>query len=446
MSKDASRRKFIRQSAAVAAGSALLTALPGSLRAGAGFAPSDQLNIGLIGCRNRGFDVLREHLAAGGVNCVALCDVDENVLNQRSAELQEKHGQKPTLYKDFRKLLDDKQVDAVIIGTPDHWHCLPAVYACEAGKDVYVEKPLANTIAECYLMAAAAKRYIRVVQVGQQQRSGRVWNDVMAYLKSGELGALRKTDIWANFNYGAGTQKVPDSGVPAGVDYEMWLGPAPERPFNQARFHGSWRHFWAYGGGLMTDWGVHLLDMAFWAKEITTPPPTVLAFGDNRGREDMARETFLTMSVVFPFDGYTIQWNHNGGIQKGPFNRNYGLAFICDKGTLVANREGWEVIPEWDGEAKADKTARKTFEETNNQSSLNHARNFIACVKDRKTPACPVETGRAVAVATHMANIAARTGAYRLDWDAAKGRFAHSKAANQLVRPDYRSPWKLPNV
>ncbi|HMQ64192.1 MAG TPA: Gfo/Idh/MocA family oxidoreductase, partial [Flavilitoribacter sp.] len=139
MSKHSTRREFIRQTAAVAAGSALLTTFPGSLPAAPRFAPSDQLNIGLIGCRNRGFDVLREHLAAGGVNCAALCDVDENVLNQRSAELREKYGQKPALYPDFRKLLDDKNVDAVIIGTPDHWHCLPAVYACEAGKDVYVE-------------------------------------------------------------------------------------------------------------------------------------------------------------------------------------------------------------------------------------------------------------------------------------------------------------------
>lgn len=424
----------------------MITGFPAILNARSGLGPSDQLNIALIGCRNRGYDVLEQHLAVEGVNCVGLCDVDENVLNGKAKHLQEKYGQKAVLYHDFRKLLENKDIDAVLIGTPDHWHCLPAVYACEAGKDVYVEKPLANTIEECNLIARAGKRYNRIIQVGQQQRSQKVWNDVMAYLSSGKMGALRRTHIWGNFNYGAGANKAPDAAAPQGVDYDFWLGPAPQRPFNPARFHGSWRHFWDYGGGLMTDWGVHLIDMAFWAKNITSPPKTVLAYGNNHAHQDRARETFVTMSVIYPFDDYTVQWDHNGGLQAGPYNRNYGVAFICDDGILVANREGWEVVPEWDNEKKAAKTERVEYKETKDNSSFLHAQNFVDCVKNRQTPVCSVETGRAVAIATHQANIAVRTNSLRLDWDDAKNRFTNSKAANRLVKPEYRGPWRLPVV
>ena len=440
-----SRRTFIRQSAGLAAGAGLLSGYPQVLRARQGVAPSDALNVGLIGCRSRGFHVLRQHLDVGGVNCLALCDIDESVLQGRAGTVGEKYGQKPALYKDFRKMLEQPGIDAVIIGTPDHWHCLQAVYALEAGKDVYVEKPMANSIEECNLIARAAERYGRIVQVGQQQRSGLVWNDVMDYLKSGELGFVRKANIWANFNYGLGPERRPDAPVPEGVDYDLFLGPAPRRPFNPSRFHGSWRFFWDYGCGLMTDWGVHLIDMALWAKDITEPPKTVLAYGGRFDWPDRARETYDSMTVVFPYDDYIIQWEHSSGIQVGPYDRLYGIAFQGDKGTLVADRSGWEVLPEWDGDAKEFKTGKVEKQEGNQGHDL-HIRNFIDCVKSRRTPACPASTGRAVAICTHMANIAVRTGEYKLEWSEKKNRFANSKAANQLIAPEYRKPWALPKV
>ena len=172
-----------------------------------------------------GFGILQHHLSNPGVNCVAMCDIDESVLNEKAGEIKKKFNQAPKLYKDFRKMLEQKDIDAVIIGTPDHWHCLMTVYALQAGKDVYVEKPMANTIAECNIMVKAAKHYNRIVQVGQQQRSSFVFQKAMELIKSGNIGKLRRVNIWANFEYGAGQVIVPDEPVPAGVDFDMWLGP-----------------------------------------------------------------------------------------------------------------------------------------------------------------------------------------------------------------------------
>ena len=437
-----SRRTFLQNTSKIAATSALVAGFPHILSSRS---PNETLNFGLIGCRGRGFRVLEQHLDIGGVVCTALCDIDENVLNEKSKVLDEKYQQKPKIYRDFRKLLEDKDIDAVIIGTPDHWHCLQMIYACEAGKDVYVEKPMANSIEECNLMVKAAKRYNRIVQVGQQQRSGMVWADVMDYIHAGRIGKIRKTNIWANFNYGLGPQKQADAAVPHGVDYDMYLGPAQKRPFNPARFHGGWRMFWDYGGGLMTDFGVHLIDMALWARNITTEPETVLAFGNQLDRPDLSRETFDTMSVVYTIGDYVIQWESNAGIQKGPYDKNYGLAFIGEKGTVVANRGEWQVIPEWDGEKKAFKVDEYTSRKYE-QGHDDHMQNFIYCIKNRKTPACPPEMGRNVALYAHMGNMAVRSGEYKLEWDNEKGKFKEGKGANQLIKPEYHNGWGLPKV
>ena len=237
------RRNFVRQSAL---GLGALSVLPSAVWAGKRKpAASDTVNVGLIGCRGQGYWILENHMNNADAQCVALCDVDENVLNDKAAQVEKKQGKKPKLYKDYRDMLADKNIDAVIIGTPDHWHCLPFVHALEAGKDIYVEKPLANTIGEIEVMTAAAKKYNKqVVQVGQQQRSGTHWADIMGMVHGGKLGTVRKIKVWGNFNYGIGQPKKPDEPVPAGVDFNTWLGPAPDRTFNPTRFHGSWRMFW----------------------------------------------------------------------------------------------------------------------------------------------------------------------------------------------------------
>lgn len=437
------RRTFIQKTGKIAGGTILASGFPAILRAGT--APSDQINIGLIGCNSQGFRVLQQHLKLGGITCTHMCDVDDNVLQEKAASLEKEYGQKPVLHKDFRKLLEDKELDAVIIGTPDHWHCLQTIYALEAGKDVYVEKPLANTIAECELIVKAARRYNRIVQVGQQQRSGKIWNEIMDVMKSGKLGHIRKTNIWANFNYGLGPMKRPDAQVPKGVDYDLYLGPAQERPFNPSRFHGVWRHFWDYGGGLMTDFGAHLIDMALWVKDITSPPKSILAYGSQLDRPDLAKETFDTMTVQYPFEDYVIQWESNAGIQTGPYGKNYGLAFLGDKGTLVVNRQDWQIIPEWDNAVKKHKIEAFTSDKYNTGHD-SHVRNFVDCIKSRNQPAAPAEVGANVAHYAHAANIAVRTQTPYLEWNADKGNFGKAKAANRLIQPEYRKPWFLPKL
>lgn len=418
------------------------------LNAASPVSPNSTVGVGLIGCRGKGMEILKYMLNHGGFRAVALCDVDQDILNERAATVESDFGHQPELYRDFRKMLENKDVDAVVIGTPDHWHCLPFVAACEAGKAVYVEKPLANTIEECNIMVRAAHRYNTVTQVGQQQRSGQVWTTLMDVLHDGTLGTLRKVNIWANFNYGVGQLMKPDEPAPVEVDFNLWLGPAPDRSFNPTRFHGSWRMFWDYGGGLMTDWGVHLLDMALWAKQVTEDPSEVLAFGKNLSFENHNHETFDTMSVTYPMRDYMITWQHTAGVQSGPYRKNYGLEFVGDNGTILANRSGWELIPE----EESDRVSRPKLEETGftptswSQSMASHVANFFDCIHSRKPTNCPIEIGRQVAIYAHAANIAVRSGEHRLLWDAQANRFSNSTAATSYVVPEYRKPWTLPEV
>ena len=436
------RRDFIRTTSLAAAAAGLGTTLNAAAFSGT---PSDKLNVALIGVRNMGFGILERHMETGRVNCVGLCDVDKNLLEKRGADVLKSYGQKPLLYGDYRKLLESRDVDAVIIGTPDHWHCLQTVHACEAGKDVYVEKPMANSIAECDIMVRAARKYNRIVQVGQQQRSGVHWQAVNRMIREGRIGKLRKVNIWGNFNYGVGQPKQPDQAVPVGVDFDMWLGPAPLRPFNPARFHGSWRMFWNHGGGLMTDWGVHLIDMAFWAADLEVPPRLTMASGGNLSFFDNDHETFDTMSVIWQHNDFIVTWEHTAGTQSGPWDKNYGLAFIGDDATLVVNRQGYKIIPEWDGNKKQHK-AEPLEVPMQGENHGEHVADFVECVKTRKAPACTPEKGRAVAVAAHAANIAVRTGENMLIWDEVAGRFTNAAKANEMIVPVYRNPWKLPVV
>ena len=436
------RRKFINTTAIATAALGIPSVLNQKSRRRI-IPPSENLNVALIGCRNMGYGILEHHLSVAGVNCVALCDIDDSILSEKASEIEKKYSQKPKVYKDFRKMLEQKDIDAVIVGTPDHWHCLLTVYSLQAGKHVYVEKPMANTIEECNIMVRAANHYKKVVQVGQQQRSGFIFQKAMEIIKTGKIGKLRKVNGWANFNYGIGMPITADQPVPQGVDFDMWLGPAPKRTFNQARFHGNWRMFWDYGGGLNSDWGVHLLDIALWAKDIITPPEKVLVYGANTYYEPRMRETFDSMSVVYPKDDYVIHWDVTAGVQKGPYDMPYGLAFIGDDATIVMDRSKLIVYPEWDDEAKKTRTGEYKYNE-GKESHGDHVRNFIEAITQGRKQACPPETGRVAALHVHIPNIAARIGEAVLIWDDKNNRFANSEAANRMVRPAYREPWTLP--
>jgi len=377
------------------------------------------------------------------VECKTICDVDDTVLGQKAKELVDKGQRKPLLEKDYRKVLEDKDIDAVIIGTPDHWHCLPTVEACVAGKHVYVEKPLANSIGEINVMMDAARKYKRLVQVGQQQRSGDHWKSAIEFVQSGKLGTIRQVKFWANFNYGAGNMPVSDNEPPAGVDYDQWLGPAPKRPFNQNRFHGSWRMFRDYGGGLMSDWGVHLIDMGLWAMNVKTGPKSVSSMGGNFANRDRALEMPDTLTVLYEMDGFNMIWEHNGGIQQGPYDQMYGVKLIGTNGTLIANRERWKVLPEWVEEAYRMEALED--QPADNKSHINHCANFINAIRTGEKLAAEISIGHLSALYAHLGNIS-HWADERIFYDEKTRRITNSEKADSMITPVYRSPWVFPKV
>lgn len=438
--KKYTRRQFIKTS-----GSALVGA---SVAPFAGFnnstlAPSDTVAVGLIGCRSMGFGDLENALKVEGVVCRGLCDIDRTILEERAAEVEQMTGEKPALYKDYRNMLESDDLDAVIIGTPDHWHCLNTVHALQAGKHVYVEKPLANSIAEVDVMKKAAKRYGKVVQVGQQQRSGKHWQEIVNIVQSGGVGKIRHVNIWGNFGYGSGPDRVEDSPVPDGVDYDMWLGPAPERPFNRNRFHGSWRFFWDHGGGVQTDWGAHLVDVALWAMNIDGPPLSVQSSGGIFSGENNAIEMADTQTTTYRFKDFNIVWQHNGGLEVGPFNRNYGVAFVGNDGTLVVNREGWEIIPERSGD-DTPVIEPIPFQQGVASNHDLHAANFIDSIQNGGEPNCPIEAGHLAAYYTHLGNVAYRANR-QLEWND-EGQLINENDFSDFIKPEYRTPWTFPRI
>lgn len=432
------RRDFLKKMGALAMAGAVSPSLVNAKSPKASvMGANDRINIGLIGCNSMGWTDLLNAINVPGVECVALCDIDKNIINRRAAELTKNKGTKPELYGDYRKLLERKDIDAVIIGTPDHWHCLQLVDACAAGKDVYVQKPIANSIAECDMMAKAAKHYNRVVSVGQQQRSAKLWIEMKKFIDSGQLGHISRVNVWANFRYAAILNPAKDSPVPEHIDFDMWLGPAPERTYNASRHHGSWRMFWDYGGGLLTDWGVHLLDMALWGMKVDHMPNRVMATGGNWAYPDNFAETFDTMSVIYEFDDFVMTWN-NTTIESGPYGKNYGVEFVGTNGTLVANREGWEVYP-LQGKCEAAKCS------PDYQDLTLHHTDFYNCMRTRKMQtACTIDNGAMCAKYAHLGNISARVGS-ALVYDNEKQRF-DNKEANKLIKPTYRKGWEFPKL
>ena len=434
-----SRREFVKNTALTTAAIGLVPTLSGLA---AGCAPSDRINVGLIGCNGMGFSDLNSFLKNPQVECLALCDIDQNVLSKRTAEVEKLRGTKPAhLYKDWRNLIDNKDIDVVIVGTPDHWHCLQMVAACEAGKDVYCEKPIGRTIEECNLMIKAAQKYKRVVQVGQWQRSDPHWQDAVNFIQSGQLGKIRLVRVFSYQGWCPSIPVRPDEPVPSGVDYDMWLGPATSRPFNRNRFHFTFRWFWDYAGGLMTDWGVHLLDYALYGMGVTAPK-SIMAMGGKYGYPDDACETPDSLQTIYEFDGFNVMWDHAIGINDGAYGRNHGLGFVGENGTLVIDRGGWEVIPEVvDGKSRMEAVPLKKGLD---QGLDNHVKNHLECIKSRNPNTnASIEIGAHIAKFSALGNIAYRTGK-KLVWDGTK--FTNDIDANSYLVPNYREPWNLPKV
>ena len=441
-----SRRKFLQHSATLLAGSAALSAFDTNTFAifKNKWSPSAQLNIAAIGIKGMGWSNLSAAVKIPGINLVALCDIDKNVLDQRMGELKKWNidASKVKTTGDYRTILDNKDIDLVIIGTPDHWHALQMIHACEAGKHVYVEKPVGNSIGECRAMVAAQKRYNKVVQVGQWQRSQQHFKDAIDFVHSGQLGMIRTVKVSCYQGWMRPQPVVPDSAPPAGVDYATWLGPAPKRAFNASRFHFHFRWFWDYAGGLMTDWGVHLLDYALLGMKAEAPK-TIAALGGSFAYPDLYQETPDTLTTLYEFDGFNMVWDSAMGIDNGSYGRSHCIAFIGNNGTLVLDRGGWEVIEEKQGKNKVS----KPLEKVSDNGVEKHWQNFVEAIRtdNQSLLHCNVEAAAHVASVAQMGNIAFRSGR-KLTWDQSGGKFTDRDINKQYLVKDYHNGYKLPVV
>lgn len=441
-----SRKKFLHQSAALLGGGLLASAIDSQAFAifKNRISPSDQLNIGAIGINGMGWSNVRAALKVSGVNLVAVCDIDTNVIDKRMKELADKgyDTSKIKVYGDYRKLLDQKDVDAVIIGTPDHWHALIMIHACQTGKDVYVEKPVGNSIVECRTMVAAQQRYNKVVQAGQWQRSQQHFIDAVDFVQSGQLGNIRTVKVWCYQGWMRPKPVVADTAPPPGVDYKQWLGPATARPFNASRFHFDFRWFWDYAGGLMTDWGVHLLDYGLLGMKADLPK-TICGMGGKFAYPELYEETPDTLTTLYEFDGFNLVWDSAMGIDNGSYGRDHGIAYIGNNGTLILNRGGWEVIEEKQGKNKVSKPLVKASD----NGLDKHWENFVSVVKSRKTEElhCSIQAGAHVATVAQMGNISFRTG-QKLHWNRNAGKFTDAAVNDAYLLAKYHNGYALPKI
>ena len=440
------RKKFLQQSSILIGAGALMAALDNKAFAifNNRIAPSDQLNIAVIGVSGMGWSNVKAAIKVPGVNLTGICDVDKNAIDKRLAELTTLNidASKVKTYDDYRKLLEQKDIDAVIIGTPDHWHALIMIHACEAGKDVYVEKPVGNSIGECTRMVAAQQRYNKIVQAGQWQRSQQHFKDAVDFVQSGQLGNIRTVKVWCYQGWMKPGPIVADTAPPAGVDYTQWLGPANTRPFNASRFHFNFRWFWDYAGGLMTDWGVHLLDYALLGMKADLPT-SIVGLGGKFAYPDLYEETPDTLTALYEFDKFNMVWDSAMGIDNGSYNRDHGIAYIGNNGTLILNRGGWEVIEEKQSQHKII----TPFQKSSDNGLEKHWENFVSVVKSRKAADlhCSIQDGAHVATVAQMGNISYRSGK-KLLWDKTKHAFTDESINREYLMKEYHNGYQLPKV
>lgn len=401
-------------------------------------APSDRVRIGLIGCGGISSADSNAFLAHKESEIAVVCDVDDARIASTVDRLQKLRGKSPETTKDFRRVLDRKDIDVCIIATPDHWHPLITIAAFQAGKDVYVEKPLAPTIAEGRAMRDAAKRYSRIAQMGTHWRSGTHYREAIELVRSGKIGKVRQVRCTAYLDWITDCGNLPDTPVPAGVDYDMWLGPAPLRPFNKNRFHFNFRWFWDYAGGLMTDWGVHQLNLALWAMGPEWPK-SVISSGGKYILQDNT-ETPDTQITVYDFPSYTLIWEHGVQCGLGPDRREHGVFFTGTDATLILHSQGWEIVAEPKHRDAVVEMKRQA--PTRELIRAQHARNFLDCVVSRQAPVENLDVGHHVSSVAHLGNLALRSRS-RIEWDGATETVRDNPAANKLLSRQYRAPWKL---
>ncbi|MFI5454042.1 MAG: Gfo/Idh/MocA family protein [Isosphaerales bacterium] len=452
MSQGISRRAFSRT--AVTASTAAAAAL--GLEPGRVLGANDQVRLGFIGVGNRGCQLLRGFLAHPDARVVALCDVYEPYLNgaidrldPRFAGLGKRIPQMPKLeggvarVKDFRAMLDRKDIDAVVIATPDHWHAIQMIAACKAGKDVYVEKPLSITVVEGRAMVEAARKYERIVQVGTHRRSSRMFAQLAEVVRSGAIGkvTVARAAFCSNMSPG-GIGHAPESEPPADLDWDAWLGPRPARPFQATILPYKFR-WWHLYSSQMANWGVHYFDAIRWLTG-ELAPSSVSAHGgryavdDDRTIPDTTEAIFehasrmLTVFSIHEANGQPVL-GHNAEVElQGTL------------GTVYARTDRYEIVPERGGAFQDPAPRRKSEVVKSTDGDLDQlaARDFLDCVKSRKRPNADIEEGHRSTTFAHLGNIALATRK-RLEWDPAAERFTNCEEANQLLHYEYRKPWSL---
>jgi predicted dehydrogenase len=451
MSSDGiSRRGFVGAVGATAGASSLLAA-PAIL---SGAPPSEKIRLVLIGAGSRGNQLLDSFLPQKDVEIVGIVDVDDHHAGETAERVKKANNNTPDKGRDYRPLLDRKDVDGVIIATPDHWHALPAIQAVLAGKDVYVEKPVAHNVAEGQAMLRAARKTNKIMAVGTQQRSSTHFQRAVEIVKSGALGKVFWVQTWNYENISpTGLGKYPDGEAPSYVDYERWLGPAPLRPFNPNRFHLLFRWFFDYAGGMMSDWGVHLNDIVLWAlgaqgqKSVYTTGG-ILTSDDNRDTPD-------TMQVVYEFPECVLTYSMRKGNGLKLNGHDYGILFCGTDGSLMLDRSGFEVIPDKTvlpygiklvhGDRPLRKIDLKPEKAKGVDGQNAHVRNFLDCVKSRALPTSDIAIAHRSTNTCHLGNLAYKLGR-KLEWDLDTETCGNDSEANALLKREPRKGYELPEV
>lgn len=451
------RREFIKgaaQTAAIVSASALAS--------GKILGANDRVRVGWIGCGGRGHYDISLFKRLPNVEVVAVADVYEP--HARSG--QQLAGSGCQAYGDFRKMLDRKDVDAVLVTVPDHWHAIPTVLACEAGKDVYVEKPMAHTIEEGRKMVNAARRHNRVVQLGSQHRSAEHFREAARIVRGGGIGEVHFVRVWNYLNMTPdGMGRAADSAPPAGLDWDFYLGPAPLVPFNKNRFLVTYRWFWDYAGGMATDYGTHRFDSVHEVMGEDKPKTASASGGryvlkDGGDTPDVLQITYEYPSFVLSYEASMVNGHGCGGrtpgmkyyLMRTNDDRPHGLAFYGTKGTLYADRIGFEIYPEPKGEygpgavhaVSGDSEGFRMKGEHGQEPDRTdlHIKNFIDCVRSRQKPVADVETGHRSTIVPHLGNIALRTG-HKLRWDAEREEILDDPQASAMLSRPARKPWDL---
>jgi predicted dehydrogenase len=362
---------------------------------------------------------------------VAVCDVDDAAFAGAIKRVEARTGKSPRIEKDFRRLLDDRSIDAVSIATPDHWHALMTVMACRAGKDVYVEKPASHNVVEGRRMVDSARKYHRVVQLGTQRRSAPFVVEAIAQVKSGSIGKVGMARTWIHqkrLNIGHGKPGP----VPAGVDYALWQGPAPRCPFYPNRFHYNWHWFWRWGTGELGNNGIHAVDVARWGLGVEAP--LAVSSGGGKYLFDDDQEVPDTQVVTWEFPGACLVWEHRMWSAHPTEGSGFGIAFYGDKGTLIIDEKCWRIE---DGPSGIPAQAQ------GGDGQGRHVQNFLDCIKSRSVPNAEIETGHLSTRLCLLGNIAYRLGR-KLSFDAGREAF-HDPEANRLLSREYDPEFAMPD-